>query len=172
MLKRNLEALSAFSISHPKEERVWCWQAQRNYETIDICAKQKDEVEGPHNPRKPSRASGFCMCTELTFSKQSQTRLSSDRGGLHLPLQRFVSFIVISCVQPSLFQARTTMMVNSGRFRCPSCRHEVVLDRHGVYGLQRNTLVENIIDIYKKEICNTTRWREMTRNHGINDDFK
>ncbi|KAG7224310.1 hypothetical protein INR49_000553 [Caranx melampygus] len=34
--------------------------------------------------------------------------------------------------QPSLFQARTTMMVNSGRFRCPSCRHEVVLDRHGV----------------------------------------
>ncbi|KAL1253960.1 hypothetical protein QQF64_016189 [Cirrhinus molitorella] len=41
-----------------------------------------------------------------------------------------------------------------GRFRCPSCRHEVVLDRHGVYGLQRNLLVENIIDIYKSE---TTR---------------
>lgn len=38
-----------------------------------------------------------------------------------------------------------------GRFRCPSCRHEVVLDRHGVYGLQRNLLVENIIDIYKSE---------------------
>ncbi|XP_030627589.1 tripartite motif-containing protein 54 [Chanos chanos] len=38
-----------------------------------------------------------------------------------------------------------------GRFRCPSCRHEVVLDRHGVYGLQRNLLVENIIDIYKQE---------------------
>uniref|UniRef100_A0A673ARN7 RING-type E3 ubiquitin transferase n=1 Tax=Sphaeramia orbicularis TaxID=375764 RepID=A0A673ARN7_9TELE len=53
--------------------------------------------------------------------------------------------------QPSLFQARTTMMVNSGRFRCPSCRHEVVLDRHGVYGLQRNLLVENIIDVYKQE---------------------
>ncbi|KAL6054301.1 hypothetical protein STEG23_037302, partial [Scotinomys teguina] len=30
-------------------------------------------------------------------------------------------------------------------------RHEVVLDRHGVYGLQRNLLVENIIDIYKQE---------------------
>ncbi|XP_023248761.1 tripartite motif-containing protein 54-like [Seriola lalandi dorsalis] len=56
--------------------------------------------------------------------------------------------------QPSLFQARTTMMVNSGRFRCPSCRHEVVLDRHGVYGLQRNLLVENIIDIYKQEVSN------------------
>lgn len=55
-------------------------------------------------------------------------------------------------MQPSLFQARTTMMVNSGRFRCPSCRHEVVLDRHGVYGLQRNLLVENIIDVYKQEV--------------------
>ncbi|XP_012690498.2 tripartite motif containing 101 isoform X2 [Clupea harengus] len=38
-----------------------------------------------------------------------------------------------------------------GRFRCPSCRHEVVLDRHGVYGLQRNLLVENIIDVYNQE---------------------
>ncbi|XP_061591725.1 tripartite motif containing 101 [Cololabis saira] len=54
--------------------------------------------------------------------------------------------------QPSLFQARTTMSVNSGRFRCPSCRQEVVLDRHGVYGLPRNILVENIIDSYKQEI--------------------
>ncbi|XP_042081003.1 tripartite motif containing 101 [Haplochromis burtoni] len=58
--------------------------------------------------------------------------------------------------QPSLFHARTTMSVNSGRFRCPSCRQEVLLDRHGVYGLQRNLLVENIIDIYKEEI-NSTR---------------
>uniref|UniRef100_W5MBE0 Tripartite motif-containing protein 54 n=1 Tax=Lepisosteus oculatus TaxID=7918 RepID=W5MBE0_LEPOC len=41
--------------------------------------------------------------------------------------------------------------ISGGRFRCPSCRHEVVLDRHGVYGLQRNLLVENIIDIYKQE---------------------
>nr|XP_046253253.1 tripartite motif containing 101 isoform X2 [Scatophagus argus]XP_046253254.1 tripartite motif containing 101 isoform X2 [Scatophagus argus]XP_046253255.1 tripartite motif containing 101 isoform X2 [Scatophagus argus] len=56
--------------------------------------------------------------------------------------------------QPSLFQARTTMLVNSGRFRCPSCRHEVVLDRHGVYGLPRNLLVENIIDVYKQEVSN------------------
>ncbi|XP_076185740.1 tripartite motif-containing protein 55 isoform X2 [Aptenodytes patagonicus] len=44
-----------------------------------------------------------------------------------------------------------TTMASGGRFRCPSCRHEVVLDRHGVYGLQRNLLVENIIDIYKQE---------------------
>ncbi|XP_064154076.1 tripartite motif containing 101 isoform X2 [Anguilla rostrata] len=53
--------------------------------------------------------------------------------------------------QPSLFQARGNMVGAGGRFRCPSCRHEVVLDRHGVYGLQRNLLVENIIDIYKQE---------------------
>lgn len=48
--------------------------------------------------------------------------------------------------QPSLFQVGI-----GGRFRCPSCRREVVLDRHGVYGLQRNLLVENIIDVYKQE---------------------
>ncbi|XP_060792876.1 tripartite motif containing 101 isoform X1 [Neoarius graeffei] len=47
--------------------------------------------------------------------------------------------------QPSLFQVGI-----GGRFRCPSCRHEVVLDRHGVYGLPRNLLVENIIDVYKQ----------------------
>uniref|UniRef100_A0A8C2ECJ4 RING-type E3 ubiquitin transferase n=1 Tax=Cyprinus carpio TaxID=7962 RepID=A0A8C2ECJ4_CYPCA len=48
--------------------------------------------------------------------------------------------------QPSLFQVGI-----GGRFRCPSCRREVVLDRHGVYGLQRNLLVESIIDVYKQE---------------------
>ncbi|XP_067867568.1 E3 ubiquitin-protein ligase TRIM63-like isoform X2 [Heterodontus francisci] len=48
------------------------------------------------------------------------------------------------------WQGRGTM-ISGGRFRCPSCRHEVILDRHGVYGLQRNLLVENIIDIYKEE---------------------
>ncbi|XP_069478905.1 E3 ubiquitin-protein ligase TRIM63 [Ambystoma mexicanum] len=47
-----------------------------------------------------------------------------------------------------------TSSVSGGRFRCPSCRHEVMLDRHGVYGLQRNLLVENIIDIYKQD-CNS-----------------
>ncbi|XP_029452195.1 tripartite motif-containing protein 54 [Rhinatrema bivittatum] len=51
-----------------------------------------------------------------------------------------------------LWQSRGSSTVSTGgRFRCPSCRHEVVLDRHGVYGLQRNLLVENIIDIYKQE---------------------
>uniref|UniRef100_A0A8C4S6P0 Tripartite motif-containing protein 54 n=1 Tax=Erpetoichthys calabaricus TaxID=27687 RepID=A0A8C4S6P0_ERPCA len=51
-----------------------------------------------------------------------------------------------------LWQSRgSTTVSTGGRFRCPSCRHEVVLDRHGVYGLQRNLLVENIIDIYKQE---------------------
>ncbi|XP_056278411.1 E3 ubiquitin-protein ligase TRIM63-like isoform X2 [Pseudoliparis swirei] len=49
------------------------------------------------------------------------------------------------------------MQVNSGRFRCPSCRQEVVLDRHGVYGLPRNLLVENIIDVYKQEVINNSK---------------
>ncbi|XP_029426956.1 E3 ubiquitin-protein ligase TRIM63 [Rhinatrema bivittatum] len=48
------------------------------------------------------------------------------------------------------WQTRTSSIAG-GRFRCPSCRHEVILDRHGVYGLQRNLLVENIIDIYKQD---------------------
>lgn len=46
-------------------------------------------------------------------------------------------------------------LTSGGRFRCPSCRHEVLLDRHGVYGLQRNLLVENIIDMFKQE---SSRW--------------
>ncbi|XP_034057198.1 tripartite motif-containing protein 55b isoform X1 [Gymnodraco acuticeps] len=45
---------------------------------------------------------------------------------------------------------------SGGRFRCPSCRHEVVLDRHGVYGLQRNLLVENIIDMFKQETSSSS----------------
>ncbi|KAI5092943.1 tripartite motif-containing protein 55 [Silurus meridionalis] len=49
---------------------------------------------------------------------------------------------------------------SGGRFRCPSCRHEVVLDRHGVYGLQRNLLVENIIDMYKQETISTNNKAE------------
>lgn len=43
------------------------------------------------------------------------------------------------------------VVVSGSRFRCPSCRHEVVLDRHGIYGLQRNLLVENIIDLYRQQ---------------------
>lgn len=31
------------------------------------------------------------------------------------------------------------------------------MDRHGVYGLQRNLLVENIIDIYKQECSRSVR---------------
>ncbi|XP_044024939.1 tripartite motif-containing protein 54 isoform X2 [Siniperca chuatsi] len=52
-----------------------------------------------------------------------------------------------------LWQSRgpSSMAASGTRFRCPSCRHEVVLDRHGVYGLQRNLLVENILDLYKQQ---------------------
>ncbi|XP_051775019.1 E3 ubiquitin-protein ligase TRIM63-like [Erpetoichthys calabaricus] len=53
--------------------------------------------------------------------------------------------------------------ISGGRFRCPSCRHEVILDRHGVYGLQRNLLVENIIDIYKQESTRVDQSRPLKK---------
>ncbi|XP_015267107.1 PREDICTED: E3 ubiquitin-protein ligase TRIM63 [Gekko japonicus] len=57
---------------------------------------------------------------------------------------------VFQAANPYWQSSRGTTL-SGGRFRCPSCRHEVILDRHGVYGLQRNLLVENIIEIYKQE---------------------
>ncbi|XP_058273938.1 tripartite motif-containing protein 55a isoform X1 [Hemibagrus wyckioides] len=56
---------------------------------------------------------------------------------------------------------------SGGRFRCPSCRHEVVLDRHGVYGLQRNLLVENIIDMYKQETVSTSNKAEPQQDPAV-----
>ncbi|XP_017572241.1 tripartite motif-containing protein 55b [Pygocentrus nattereri] len=58
-------------------------------------------------------------------------------------------------------------VTSGGRFRCPSCRHEVVLDRHGVYGLQRNLLVENIIDMYKQESTSSKPAPQMAADQPI-----
>lgn len=55
-----------------------------------------------------------------------------------------------SCAN-ELYESKNPFHYSGGTFRCPTCRFEVVLDRHGVYGLQRNLLVENIIDIYKQQ---------------------
>ncbi|XP_032364515.1 E3 ubiquitin-protein ligase TRIM63 [Etheostoma spectabile] len=57
---------------------------------------------------------------------------------------------VFQASNPYMTSRSGATVTSGGRFRCPSCRHEVVLDRHGVYGLQRNLLVENIIDMYKQ----------------------
>ncbi|CAL8347649.1 unnamed protein product [Merluccius merluccius] len=57
---------------------------------------------------------------------------------------------IFQASNPYLTTRTGSTVASGGRFRCPSCRHEVVLDRHGVYGLQRNLLVENIIDMYKQ----------------------
>ncbi|XP_058860186.1 tripartite motif-containing protein 54-like [Acipenser ruthenus] len=62
------------------------------------------------------------------------------------------------------FQTRGTLVGTGGRFRCPSCCHEVVLDRHGVYGLQRNLLVESIIDVYK-QVSSNSRPRSKPAGH-------
>uniref|UniRef100_A0A8C9X4Y4 RING-type E3 ubiquitin transferase n=1 Tax=Sander lucioperca TaxID=283035 RepID=A0A8C9X4Y4_SANLU len=65
-------------------------------------------------------------------------------------LEMFTKPVVILPCQHNLCR-KCGSLTSGGRFRCPSCRHEVVLDRHGVYGLQRNLLVENIIDMFKQE---------------------
>ncbi|OCT74781.1 tripartite motif-containing protein 55 [Xenopus laevis] len=111
------------------------------------------------------------MSTSLqykTFSKEQQTMDNLEKQLIcPICLEMFSKPVVILPCQHNLcrkcasdiFQASNPYLptrggntvASGGRFRCPSCRHEVVLDRHGVYGLQRNLLVENIIDIYKQE---------------------
>ncbi|XP_041421123.1 uncharacterized protein LOC100036929 isoform X2 [Xenopus laevis] len=111
------------------------------------------------------------MSTSLqykSFSKEQQTMDNLEKQLIcPICLEMFSKPVVILPCQHNLcrkcasdiFQASNTYLptrggntvASGGRFRCPSCRHEVVLDRHGVYGLQRNLLVENIIDLYKQE---------------------
>ncbi|XP_064409772.1 tripartite motif-containing protein 55a isoform X6 [Latimeria chalumnae] len=111
------------------------------------------------------------MSTSLdyqSFSKEQQTMDNLEKQLIcPICLEMFTKPVVILPCQHNLcrkcandiFQASNpylptrggTTVASGGRFRCPSCRHEVILDRHGVYGLQRNLLVENIIDIYKQE---------------------
>ncbi|XP_061110064.1 tripartite motif-containing protein 55a isoform X2 [Conger conger] len=104
---------------------------------------------------------------EYSYSKNQDTMDSLEKQLIcPICLEMFTKPVVILPCQHNLcrkcandiFQASNpylptrggTTVTSGGRFRCPSCRHEVVLDRHGVYGLQRNLLVENIIDMYKQ----------------------
>ncbi|XP_061027469.1 tripartite motif-containing protein 55 isoform X1 [Eubalaena glacialis] len=103
-----------------------------------------------------------------SFSKEQETMDNLEKQLIcPICLEMFTKPVVILPCQHNLcrkcasdiFQASNpylptrggSTVASGGRFRCPSCRHEVVLDRHGIYGLQRNLLVENIIDIYKQE---------------------
>uniref|UniRef100_A0A8C6XDI9 RING-type E3 ubiquitin transferase n=1 Tax=Naja naja TaxID=35670 RepID=A0A8C6XDI9_NAJNA len=112
-----------------------------------------------------------------SFSKEQQTMDNLEKQLIcPICLEMFTKPVVILPCQHNLcrkcasdiFQASNpylpirggTTVASGGRFRCPSCRHEVVLDRHGVYGLQRNLLVENIIDIYKQESSRPERKTE------------
>ncbi|XP_041101798.1 tripartite motif-containing protein 54-like isoform X2 [Polyodon spathula] len=105
---------------------------------------------------------------EYLYSKEQQTMDNLEKQLIcPICLEMFSKPVVILPCQHNLcrkcasdiFQASNPYLPTrggntvaaGGRFRCPSCRHEVVLDRHGVYGLQRNLLVENIIDLYKQE---------------------
>ncbi|XP_069739951.1 uncharacterized protein [Narcine bancroftii] len=69
-----------------------------------------------------------------------------------------------------IFQSRGTALGSGGCFRCPSCHQEIILDRHGVYGLQRNLLVENIIDVYKQESLRSTAKPEQPTCEEHNDE--
>ncbi|XP_077208394.1 tripartite motif-containing protein 55 isoform X4 [Paroedura picta] len=120
------------------------------------------------------------MSTSLSyksFTKEQQTMDNLEKQLIcPICLEMFTKPVVILPCQHNLcrkcasdiFQASNpylptrggTTVASGGRFRCPSCRHEVVLDRHGVYGLQRNLLVENIIDIYKQESTRPERKTE------------
>ncbi|XP_044521934.1 tripartite motif-containing protein 55 isoform X2 [Gracilinanus agilis] len=120
------------------------------------------------------------MSTALNYkslSKEQQTMDTLEKQLIcPICLEMFTKPVVILPCQHNLcrkcasdiFQASNpylptrggTTVASGGRFRCPSCRHEVVLDRHGVYGLQRNLLVENIIDIYKQESTRPERKSE------------
>ena len=51
-----------------------------------------------------------------------------------------------------------------GKFACPTCRFEVMVDRTGVHSLQRNLLVENIIDMYAVSIRIYDSW---TMSHSL-----
>ena len=51
-----------------------------------------------------------------------------------------------------------------GKFACPTCRFEVMVDRTGVHSLQRNLLVENIIDMYAVSIRIYDSW---SMTHGL-----
>uniref|UniRef100_A0A667WTX8 Tripartite motif containing 55a n=1 Tax=Myripristis murdjan TaxID=586833 RepID=A0A667WTX8_9TELE len=98
----------------------------------------------------------------ITSERTSDSAMESLEKQLICPicLEMFSKPVVIlpcqhnlcrKCASNPYLTSRSGGTVTSGgRFRCPSCRHEVVLDRHGVYGLQRNLLVENIIDMYKQ----------------------
>lgn len=77
-----------------------------------------------------------------------------------------VWIIMFSQASNPYLSTRSSTLTSGGRFKCPSCRHEVVLDRHGVYGLQRNLLVENIIDMFKQE---SSRWDRRNLTHFVSN---
>ncbi|XP_028659416.1 tripartite motif-containing protein 55b isoform X2 [Erpetoichthys calabaricus] len=131
------------------------------------------------------------MSTSLdySFSKEKQTMDNLEKQLIcPICLEMFTKPVVILPCQHNLcrkcandvFQASNpylptrggTTVASGGRFRCPSCRHEVVLDRHGVYGLQRNLLVENIIDLYKQESTSGKTSTERKRDQPMCEEHE
>ncbi|KAK5879719.1 hypothetical protein CesoFtcFv8_022812 [Champsocephalus esox] len=63
-------------------------------------------------------------------------------------LEMFSKPVVILPCQHNLCRKCANDMFQSSN---PLWQQEVLLDRHGVYGLQRNLLVENILDLYRQQ---------------------
>lgn len=126
---------------------------------------------------------------EYLYSKEQQTMDNLEKQLIcPICLEMFSKPVVILPCQHNLcrkcandiFQASNPYLPTrggntvaaGGRFRCPSCRHEVVLDRHGVYGLQRNLLVENIIDLYKQESTSSKSGPERKRDQPMCEEHE
>uniref|UniRef100_A0A3Q3X9Y5 Uncharacterized protein n=1 Tax=Mola mola TaxID=94237 RepID=A0A3Q3X9Y5_MOLML len=93
---------------------------------------------------------GLLVCSVESLEKQLSCPICLDvftKPVVILPCQHN---LCRSCAN-DLYESKNPYHYSGGTFRCPTCRFQVVLDRHGVYGLQRNLLVENIIDIYKQQ---------------------
>ncbi|KAG2458408.1 TRI55 protein, partial [Polypterus senegalus] len=133
--------------------------------------------------------SAMSTSLDYSFSKEKQTMDNLEKQLIcPICLEMFTKPVVILPCQHNLcrkcandiFQASNpylptrggTTVASGGRFRCPSCRHEVVLDRHGVYGLQRNLLVENIIDLYKQESTSSKTSTERKRDQPMCEEHE
>ncbi|KPP69296.1 E3 ubiquitin-protein ligase TRIM63-like [Scleropages formosus] len=138
-------------------QRIW----QRDFPGIysSIAAYQWSESILPIMEALRDVLSGMDIQTGHVVRSLSPMESLEKQLSCPICLEMFTKPVVIlpcqhnlcrSCAN-DLYDSRNPYHFSGGIFRCPTCRFEVVLDRHGVFGLQRNLLVENIIDIYKQQ---------------------
>ncbi|XP_026119376.1 E3 ubiquitin-protein ligase TRIM63-like [Carassius auratus] len=143
-------------------QRIWQRDFPGIYTAIDACQWSENILP----VMEALRAKGFKSTLNMDIQRASSLlgspgSMESLEKQLSCPicLDMFTKPVVILPCQHNLcrgcasdlYDSRNPYRFSGGVFRCPTCRFEVVLDRHGVHGLQRNLLVENIIDIYKQQ---------------------